>query len=193
MLNIAIPKADSVFSYGISEAVKNNSELEFTAPVYAEVGNFRSYILSRNGLIRLFPEELKELKECSEQGMNEFFSRHRALSTGLPFIVFTAGEGSFAYFESEMDFEYMLLEALMDAKDEKALEQLLIERLGPISGENFSFSGAFYGFGSFKRAQSFFLGRIDFMLKKYIMNKEPVSSEVLETLWSQYKQHCFII
>ena len=175
-------------------AGKNKLKCEF---IWA--GDSRGYILDGKGLAQITDDDLETEEDAFSNLRNDsklsnvinadqdFTLHERQLTLDTPVIVITATDGSFGYFSTPMEFEYVLLKTLSVAEDEKQWAAGLEKIIRPYSGDDFTIVAAVYGFDSLAECRSWFAGRLRELEEKYTDHLEGAAEDELYALWLDYK------
>ena len=171
----------------------------------AWAGDSRVYLLDDQGLAQLTEDDTSvpdPMENVYEDGIlrNVFCAdrdvklRSATVRPQLPFALFCATDGCFGYVSTPMEFEGMLLQALLSAESPAQWEQDLVQRIGAVAGDDHCLCLASFGYGSFEALQQRMRPRFAW-LQQYFL--EPVSKLPLEDrisrfgLWQQYREPYF--
>ena len=116
--------------------------------------------------------------------------RRKSIKLQAPFVVFAATDGCFGYFSTPMEFEGILLETLATAKNAARWEQLLIEGIGRVAGDDYTLCLAAYGFSSFEKMRRQFAPRLELLRNAYLdqLSRLPVTERsIRQSLWQHYQ------
>ena len=102
-------------------------------------------------------------------------------------IAFSATDGCFGYLQSPMHFEYLVLDSMLRAESISEMEKSLNERLTQIAGDDFTLTGAVFGFETFKQMKEYYRKRYDVLFPKYIEHFRESSREQRLDLWNEYR------
>lgn len=167
-------------------------------------GDSRVYFLTpQTGLVQLTnddsagnPDPMESLRESAP--MTEMLNadkpytiKTRRLKLACPCAILCATDGVFSYVRSPMDFEYLLLDALMNSDSFALYEEKLKERIGKITGDDCACVISFYGWGSFENTRKKLKSRYD-GLKSIVASLDAAMEtgtldRELERIWAEYK------
>ena len=134
-------------------------------------GDSRNYIWTPKGLFQISKDDLKgdldplqnlrddaPMSNCVHAD-GKFFINHKCiegLSTNDKFLIISATDGCFGYYPSPMDFETTLYECVKYSKNMDELKQKLSKAFAYVTADDFSYSIAAFGFGSYKELNKTF-------------------------------------
>lgn len=164
------------------------------------VGDSRCYMLSSDGLMQLTEDDLGNVDAMDNLTTDavltnvittskDFEIHQKRLKVKSPCILFTATDGCFGYLSTPMEFEYLLINTLLEAQSVVDLENKLKTNLIQLSGDDFSFTGLSIGFGSFQAMQNSFRPRADHLRVAYISKIKDATLDEKKNLWRVYKSH----
>lgn len=163
------------------------------------VGDSRCYLLSPDGgLMQLSEDDLGNIDAMenltSDAALTnvittskDFEIHQKKITVQGPCILFAATDGCFGYLSTPMEFEYLLLNTLLESQNVLEWESKLKDTLINVSGDDFSFAGLSVGFGTFQNLQSSFRPRVSFLLSSFISKLKDASLEEKKRLWGLYK------
>lgn len=168
-------------------------------------GDSRVYFLTpQTGLVQLTvddsegdPDPLESLRDSAPMSDmlnadNPFIIKHRQLVLPYPCSVLTASDGIFGYFRSPMDFEYVLLDALMRSDSFARFEEILKEAVVKVTGDDSTCIMSFYGWGSFENIRKSLYNRYK-NLQAVVSSLDAAMAagtidDALETVWKDYRK-----
>ena len=186
-------------------------------------GDSRNYLWNSNGLFQISKDDLKgeldplqniredaPMSNCinADSGFSINHKRIEGFSIGDRFIVLSATDGCFGYYPSPMDFEKILSDALKGAESKEVWEKRLSQAFAYVTGDDFSFSIAAFGYRDFKELKkivgqskkgylsSYFHKRSAYEadIRKKIKLEEQIEQtnkqleEDIDRIWCQYKE-----
>lgn len=163
------------------------------------VGDSRCYLLSpEGGLMQLSEDDLGNVDAMENLTTDaaltnvittskDFDIHQKKITVKSPCVLFTATDGCFGYLSTPMEFEYLLIDTLLESQNVLEWESKLKEILISISGDDFSFTGLSIGFGTFQNLQGSFRSRASYLLSSYISKLKDASLEEKKKLWEMYK------
>lgn len=128
-------------------------------------GDSRNYLWNSNGLFQISKDDLKgeldplqniredaPMSNCLSADARFVINHKRIDEFPLEdkFIVLSATDGCFGYYPSPMDFEKVLSDALKGAESKEDWERRLSQAFAYVTGDDFSFSVAAFGYKDFK-------------------------------------------
>lgn len=184
-------------------AIRNTAEEDIQCE-YFWAGDSRGYYLDENGLCQVTKDDLRTEEDAftnlkSDGRMSniihadgDFAINERTIILSKPAMVICSTDGAFGYFQSPMDFEYILLNSLINSKSAEQWEKNLFDEVIPVAGDDFAVVIAAYGFGSFEECRRFYMKRYQYMKSNYIdkMYEEMPDSELF-LLWELYKKEYY--
>ena len=165
-------------------------------------GDSRGYILDRNGLAQITKDDLDDvdaMENLSADGVmtnivtssKDFQIHSKTIDLWMPCIVFTASDGCFGYLSTPMEFEYVLLETLLNADSLEEWENNLKERLGQFAEDDYTMDAILLGFGSFQNLKKTIIDRANHLFRAYISKLSGISTEEKRMLWETYKENYY--
>ncbi len=182
-------------------------------------GDSRVYLLTPEGLAQLTEDDLggiDAMQNLSDDGvltnminLTRDFTIHTGhVSLDRPGIIFAATDGCFGYFRTPMEFEYLLLETMLQAdcvsSDPTGVDpvwhermagriltgwaQTLWEKIGKVAGDDYTISGFAIGFDSFQSQKKAFVARANELYARYINGIDGKNHEELLAMWQEYKE-----
>jgi len=157
-------------------------------------GDSRCYMLDFEGLHQLTTDDLDgqdAMSNLTNDGVMTnvinatapFEIHFKELTVGHPCILLTATDGCFGYLNSPMEFEYLLIDTLLNAKSIIEWRIMLNDRMNQVSGDDYTLCVAACGFKDFDNLKSTFVDRREYVSNVYINNPEDVYN-----LWEVYKK-----
>lgn len=179
-------------------------------------GDSRVYLLTPDGLAQLTEDDLggiDAMENLSEDGTLQnvislskdfvIHCAHISIPIEKPGILFAATDGCFGYLSTPMEFEYLLLDSLEGAEcvssDSVSVEkspylkkpigwmETLEDRIGKVSGDDYTLSGFSFGFESFESTKKAFFSRYCKMYDEYIAGMNEKNYDEQFKLWRKYK------
>ena len=118
----------------------------------------------------------------------KFDLHHRLLSLNAPFVAISATDGCFAYLQTPMEFEYMILQALYNANNPKDWEERLDFSMRKVAGDDYSLGIAAFGYDDFEKLKKGFERRTIDLYEKYIIMLANATGEEKREMWLDYKK-----
>lgn len=196
---------------GICYAGKTTVEADFFW-----AGDSRVYLLNDQGLAQLTEDDLggiDAMENLTKDGvltnminLSRDFTIHSGhISMDRPGIIFAATDGCFGYLSTPMEFEYLLLETLLNSdcvsSDDSGVrndypgrdvsregwQEKLSARIGKAAGDDYTISGYSIGYGSFERMKKALIPRANELYKLYIRGLDKKTYDEKMALWESYK------
>ena len=117
-----------------------------------------------------------------------FHLHHRLLPLKPPFVAISATDGCFAYLQTPMEFEYMILEALYHANNPMEWEERLESAMRKVAGDDFSLGITAFGYDDFEKLRESFERRTIHLHEKYITMLANATIEEKREMWLDYKK-----
>ena len=181
---------------------------------YYWAGDSRVYLLNDQGLAQLSEDDLggiDAMDNLTDDGILQnliSLSRDFTIHSGRIFLdrpgfVFAATDGCFGYLSTPMEFEYVLLEAILAAdcistgsntegssRNDRRIgfEERLRERMAD-AGDDVSFCGYAIGFGSLQRMKTMLRPRANELYQSVISRLGGMSREEKKALWMSYRDN----
>ncbi len=169
-------------------------------------GDSRVYYLTPEyGLVQLTkddsrgePDALKSLRENAPlsnllNADKPFWVVARQIQISLPCAVLCATDGIFGFVRSPMDFEYLLLKAIMDADSIASFEECFEERIREITGDDSTCLLAFYGWNSYAKIRNALKKRFEYVGRlinelNSAGNNPEAEEAMVNRQWQAYKK-----
>ena len=160
-------------------------------------GDSRCYLMNSDGLHQLTEDDLDGEDAMSNllndgimtnviSASNPFELHIKSKAINYPCIFIAATDGCFGYLKSPMEFEYLLLDTLVRAKNIYGWRAALYDRILAVTGDDFTLSVAVCGYKDFNDIKKRFMKRYTYLSSTYI-NTE---ADVLQ-LWEKYKENYY--
>lgn len=157
-------------------------------------GDSRCYILDASGLHQLTTDDLDgqdAMSNLTNDGVmtnvinasTSFEIHSKKLSFENPCILLTATDGCFGYLNSPMEFEHLLIDSLVKAKNMTEWKISLNERMNKVTGDDYTLCVAICGFADFEDIRTNFVKRNEYITEKYINSQTDVND-----MWNLYKE-----
>ena len=163
-------------------------------------GDSRIYLLDWSGLAQVSVDDVDEIDAYNnlfdDSVMNNVLSadgkyvlNHKKINLTGPSLVITATDGCFGYFQSPMEFEFILLDSLMSADSIQKYKINLKNYIERVTGDDYSLGMIALNYGSFKKLQSTLQERYDSLKRDYInaINENINDESIRFNLWKKYK------
>lgn len=163
-------------------------------------GDSRGYILDKKGLCQITLDDLETQEDAfsnlrSDSKLSnvinadiDFYLHEKVVDFDDPVMVITATDGSFGYFSTPMEFEYVVLRSLCDSKSSDEWHKRLEKMISPYTGDDFTVIAAIYGLDRFENCKIYFEKRLNYLYNRYIKHISNASEKVLYDLWNDYKK-----
>lgn len=157
-------------------------------------GDSRCYMLDADGLHQLTADDLDgqdAMSNLSNDGVmtnvinasTSFEVHNKKISFNSPCILLTATDGCFGYLNSPMEFEYLLTDSLIKAKNLHEWKVALNERMHNVTGDDYTLCVAICGFTDFEDIKKSFVKRNEYIIEKYMNSQNDVNA-----MWNLYKE-----
>ena len=163
-------------------------------------GDSRGFVLSSDGLCQITRDDIEgngdaltnlstDSKLTNLVSANEDFLLHsRTVSCDTPAVFITATDGCFGYFQTPMEFEFMLLESLKYAKSIEQWKNNLESNIRKFTADDYTIGIAVCGYNKFKNLKKTFASRYAFLNDNYISKLDLNNAEIKQALWEEYKK-----
>lgn len=159
-------------------------------------GDSRTYLLDERGLMQVSVDDLR-----GEDAMSDLYNsapmtnvisakqpiklNYSAYTLTKPGILLAATDGCFGYLRSPMEFEYLLLNTLMQSKSPHQWHQIISHEIESIAGDDQSMAVAAFSYGSFTRMQQALSPRYNTL--KIIVQGFDDELQCRNQAWESYK------
>lgn len=164
-------------------------------------GDSRCYLLTEEGLGQLtkddtsVPDPMDNLYEDGVLKNIIHEGKKMVLHVGTfnvqkPYIVLTATDGCFGYFTTPMEFEGVILQSMLVAKNPEQWEDYMKRLMGKFAGDDYTMVLAGYGFRNFDDMKRHFFNRAKHLQEAYLdeIQKLPAAErEPRQQMWEKYK------
>lgn len=169
---------------------------------YFWAGDSRVYLLNSDGLAQLSVDDLA-VPDAMENLYNTgamtnviskskaFTIHHGTIFLDKPGIVFAATDGCFDYLSTPMEFEYLLLERLLESQCVADWEKNLYMVLEKIAGDDYSLSAVAFNYGNFETMRTSFIDRANQLYSNYISQISSLDRVQKTNLWGKYKNNYY--
>lgn len=167
---------------------------------YLWAGDSRGFILDKGGLCQLTTDDIDmnaddafaNLREDGiltniANGDKDFILHSGIINIKEPIMLISATDGCFGYFLTPMDFENVILDSLINAKNPDEWHTLLCSRIKAVTGDDYTMTIACFGFDSFFQMQNYYLDRRNMLTNEFINSQDGRNESQLEELWKKYK------
>lgn len=162
-------------------------------------GDSRVYLIDSQGLAQLTEDDTD-----SEDAMDNLTSdgvltnllssdgryeiHYRNIKLNHPAIVFAATDGCFGYIPTPMEFEFLLLKALVESETPTGFKHRINSCFQDYAGDDFTLGFMSFSYGSFENMRKSFTGRVEELERKYICNlAEDRNEQAVMKLWKKYR------
>lgn len=163
-------------------------------------GDSRAYTLDQYGLCQITRDDVDENADDAFENLREdgrltnvanadesFIIHRRRIMMDIPKIVICSTDGGFAYFNSPMEFEYVLLNTMQESATPEEWSEKLGEVLRYVAGDDFTVVIEVFGFSDFLTMKNYFFNRLRNLKSKYIPDEDEQNEDMLRKLWQEYK------
>lgn len=153
-------------------------------------GDSRNYFLTLDGLKQISVDDLKSgfdplqnlrnddvISNCICQDRDFTVNKCHVGHIDKPVILISATDGCFGYLQTPMHFEYLLLETLVDARNEEDWKINIMDALKPVSGDDFSMAVVMLGL-TFEQWKNILSKRLQLIKSEYIQPLERISMNI---------------
>lgn len=161
-------------------------------------GDSRGYLLTSNGLEQMTEDDIygeDAMSNLKNDGVltnvisvsADFVLHEKVIQSKLPCIVIHSTDGCFQYLSSPMHFEYLLLKTLQQAESICNWEEILLEEIRKVSGDDHTLTMSIFGYGSFDCLKKSYVERLQYLEESYIRGWEGLSEDTHVALWNKYQ------
>lgn len=190
-----IRKFPTTLSFAYAEA--DGSEIVLHV-VWA--GDSRVYLMNREGLAQLSLDDT-DVEDALENIYSDgpltnvlsadgkYELHHKTIRISEPSIIFTATDGCFAYISSPMEFEYLILQTLIECSTPEQFKEKLKVQLSEYAGDDLALGLMSFFYGSYENTQKAYLSRLHYLQNEYIhvIQAKNYDEKDIRKLWSGYK------
>ncbi len=178
------------------EATPNNTVM----CQYLWAGDSRGFFLDCDGMCQVTSDEVMTEEDAFSSLRNDAKLRNvlhagesfelssKNVQLSLPAAVIVATDGAFGYLLTPMHFEHIVLSSLFSSSDEQEWQAAISKAISAVSGDDFVFIAALFGFDSFREIREYFQPRYNELCKDYIIPSANAGDEQLLALWEKYKE-----
>ena len=161
-------------------------------------GDSRGYLLDANGLAQLSDDDLN-VKDAFENltadgiltnvisSSKDFKINQNSIFFEGQGIMLAATDGCFGYVSTPMEFENMLLAALMVSNSAAQWEKNLTDLFSLYAADDFTLCAIVCGFDTFDELKTHFKIRYDYLNENYISSLKKCSQEEKKKMWESYR------
>ncbi|MGN0585136.1 MAG: hypothetical protein ACI4JD_06755 [Ruminococcus sp.] len=163
-------------------------------------GDSRAYTLDQYGLCQITRDDIDTNADDAFENLREdgrltnvanadsrFTLHRRTIEMDMPKLVICSTDGGFAYFNSPMEFEYVLLDTMQSSRTPEEWSKQLDNVLHLVAGDDYTVIIEAFGFSDFNMMKSYFYNRLKGLKSRYIIDSNDPSEEELRRLWQAYK------
>jgi hypothetical protein len=177
-------------------------EKRYVSAEFLWAGDSRGYLLDDKGFAQITRDDISGGGDAFENltedarlsnyicADGEFTINRRGAKLTHPCVIISATDGCFGYFNTPMEFEYMLTESLMKSENEIEWKNALEDEIKSISGDDYSLCLCSIGFKSFKKLKKALKKRNRHLEKEYIYPMEKGMD--FKELWEEYKEEYYV-
>ena len=186
------------FSTTLSMLVFRSDEQGSISANVIWAGDSRSYWMDGGGLHQLTLDDT--CQQDAYQALYKDDAMSNLISASDPYsfseyildgltrgIAFSATDGCFGSLQSPMHFEYLILDSMLGAESISEVEKNLHERLMKIAGDDFTLTGAIFGFKNFEQMKTYYRKRYKVLFPKYIEHFRESGKDQRLALWNEYR------
>lgn len=163
-------------------------------------GDSRVYILDEAGLAQVSIDDndtVDAFLNLTDDGImtnvissdGKYILNCKNVEISKPSLIFTATDGCFGYIPSPMEFEYMLIDNMLQSENIEAYKRRLNNMFSEYAGDDYSFGFMSFGMGTFSNMKEFFSTRYEYLKKEYIQSIEDNDThDTRLELWKKYKK-----
>lgn len=113
----------------------------------------------------------------------------KSFSVTEPMMIISASDGAYGYVYTPMDFEYLIVNAICEAKTPAEFRAKLFRELKERASDDLSFAYINIGFGSFDNLKKTFAKRRNELETEYIsfLEKDRGNLDLSRSLWERYR------
>ena len=176
-----------------------NKEKGYLKANYIWAGDSRGYLLLEDGMVQVTRDDIygedDAYANLSDDGRLEnmicadgrFVLNSRSVVCPSRAIVVTATDGCFGYFYTPMEFEYMILSTLAEARTPKEWKEKLDAYMLKFTGDDYTLGIAVVGYKTFSDLKKKYVPRCEALFNEYIRGIETAEPEKRQMLWDRYK------
>lgn len=184
----------------ISIVVAQQSDSKELLCEYLWAGDSRGFFLDKDGLCQITTDDIDMNADDAfinlrEDGIltniangDKAFTLHSSIiKIQNPVMLISATDGCFGYFLTPMDFENVILDSLIVAKNPDEWHTIICNRIKKVTGDDYTMIIACFGFDSFIQMQKYYSDRKNFLANEFISKQNDKNENQLKELWEKYK------
>lgn len=162
-------------------------------------GDSRVYMIDEQGLAQLTVDDIEgedAMSNLQNDGAltnvlssdGKYHLNYRCLRVDHPMLIFSATDGCFGYYTTPMQFEYKVLEDLLQSAVVSEYENRLKASICDVAGDDMALGLLSFGFGSFEELKRVMTPRYQWVAEKYwrILEQDQSQDTILR-LWNSYR------
>jgi serine/threonine protein phosphatase PrpC len=162
-------------------------------------GDSRGYLLGEYGLVQVTADDISggmdAMSNLNDDGKltnvisadGDFNLNYTGFTIQEQTILITATDGCFGYFQTPMEFEFMLLETLCKSKNIAEWKNAVDRQIREVAGDDYTICIAVYKSKGFKELKKAYARRYEHLRDEYIKPMKTADAATLTALWDRYK------
>ena len=170
---------------------------------YIWAGDSRGFVLTTSGLTQITKDDIENDGDALENISNDskltnvvsadgdFVLNNRMITCEKAGILITATDGCFGYFSTPMEFEYMLIDTMLESNNVEEWERKIKQYIKNYTADDHTIGLVVFGYKSFKKMKKAYSERHKFLLQKYIKSLDGADEKEINHLWNEYKDNYY--
>ncbi len=166
-------------------------------------GDSRGFILTSDGLCQITTDDIDADEDALSNltsdsrlinvvsAAGDYKLNYRGVKCPPAGVLISATDGSFGYFKTPMEFEYMLINALSKSESIDEWQSNINAYIAEYTGDDFTLAVAVYGYKSFRMLKRMFIVRKKQLYMNCIRKLADATDEEKLCLWNEYKKNYY--
>lgn len=170
---------------------------------YIWAGDSRGFILTTAGLTQITKDDIEIEGDALENISNDskltnvissdsnFILNSHIITYDKAGIFLTATDGCFGYYSTPMEFEYMLLDTLLQSDSIDDWSEKISDCIKKYTADDYTLGLVVFGFKNFKKMKKAYEQRHKSLYQEFIKNLDSADEKRKLDLWNTYKENYY--